>query len=114
MHESLNYIESTILLKCVHLYPNMHFHIDFVEVLSREYTGVGMYVNFKYTKNVSIPITNDKHNSLSTNEVIEIPELKNGLIFELCLTNGRIHFLEFVTIGECWTGNFVDAIFTEM
>ncbi|WP_395057911.1 hypothetical protein [Flavobacterium sp.] len=82
-------------------------HIPIIKVLNRKITGVGMYVNFYYPDTLIIPSLEIEEASISTNENIEVENLEYGLGYELDISNGKIKFIEFVTYGEEWDGNFV-------
>ena len=69
-------------------------------VLSREFTGVGSYTNFRCDEVVpgaSAP--------LGIDEPIQMPGVKNGLDAILFFEGGKVKFLEIVTFGsEPWDG----------
>jgi hypothetical protein len=108
----LNKFEIAILKRLSIKYPYITDHIPYLLVESRVYTGVGMYVNFSYSKYYSEKLNLDiKNTSLSTNESIEIDSLNYGLGYEVDISNGKIKFIEVITYGENWDGkvseNFV-------
>lgn len=104
--EKLNKLELSILNKLSVQYPSIKHHIPFLKVVSREITGVGMYVNFGYTQmSKNIPTHEVLNGSISTNEIIEIEGLRYGLGYEVDVSNGKINFIEFITYGEEWDGN---------
>ncbi len=110
--EKLNDLEITLLERISLKYPSIKKHIPFLEVSGREFTGVGMYVNFCYTKSIDdIPKLEISDGSLSTNENINIDGLKYGLGYEVDITNGMIKFIELITYGEEWNGEFRDYKF---
>lgn len=106
----LNKLEKSILERITIKYPNIKFHIPFLEVESREVTGVGMYTNFTYNKSIKKPIVDlgIDNASISTNETIEMEGLKYGLGYEVDVTDSKIKFIEFVTYGEEWDGSISD------
>lgn len=110
--ENLNKIELIILEKLSIEYPTIKNHIPCLRVLSREKTGVGMYVNFCYTDTKSIEKLDINDGVISTNENIAIDNLENGLGYEVDITDGLIKFIEFITYGEIWDGEFQGAIFS--
>lgn len=107
---NLNKLEISILEKLSKEYPDLKSHIPFIKVLDREITGVGMYVNFYYTNNLisNLEVINA---SLSTNENIEVENLEFGLGYEVDISDGKVKFIEFITYGEEWDGNFVNYRF---
>ena len=106
--EQLNKIELSIFERLSISYPSIKSHISFLRVKSREKTGVGMYINFYYNNADKLSDLGIAEVHISTNETIEITGLKYGLVYEVAITNGRIHFIELVTYGEEWNGEFSD------
>jgi hypothetical protein len=107
--EDLNNFEKEILTRFSNKYDFLKSHLPYLAIKNREYTGVGLYINFFYTKNVeSLPLTEA---SISTDEIINIRGLKYGLFFEMVISDGKIDFIEFVTVDEMWDGNFLDYSF---
>lgn len=103
--ENLNDLELKILEKVSENYPAIKSHIPFLRILNREYTGVGMYVNFIYSNKDEILNPIEPLNTvLGTNERIGLPGLKYGLCFVIDINNGKINFIELVTYGEEWDG----------
>ena len=98
--EKLNAFETAILERFAGKYEYLRNHIPFLKVKNREYTGVGMYINFTYTNMVESLEINDT--CLGTDEMISVESLINGLFFELAITDGRIDFIELVTLDEDW------------
>jgi len=101
--ENLNKLEISILERLSERYASIKMHIPYLQILNRENTGVGMYINFGYSKapigNLNIP-----DSSISTNENIDIKGLKYGLGYEVDISNGKINFIELFTYGEEWDG----------
>jgi len=110
--ESLNKLELDILKRLSKQYSYLSSHIPFLFVKNREYTGVGIYINFGYLQHVpKLPVTEI---NLGNSEIINItPALKNGLVYELDIKDGKINFIELVTIGEQWDGMFDNYFFSE-
>lgn len=107
--EELNRLEKSILNRLSKKYPSLIFHIPYLKVQSRELTGVGMYINLLYSNSIDQELDLDiKNTSISTNEIIELDGLKYGLCFELDISDGKLNFIELVTIGEEWDGNVSD------
>lgn len=107
--ESLNEFEKEVLNRLSDEYEILKEHIPFLIVKNREYTGVGMYVNFSYSK--EIERFDIGQASLGTSENINIKGLKYGLVYELDISDGKINFIEFVTCGEAWDGNIEEFSF---
>ncbi|MGL6069305.1 MAG: hypothetical protein ACRC0I_11110, partial [Sediminibacterium sp.] len=84
--ENLNKLELELLNRISDKYPIVKSHIPLLKVKSRQVTGVGMYVNFGYTVDIvnKLDILNS---SLSTNEIIQIDGLRNGLNYEVDITD---------------------------
>ena len=102
----LNNLEISILERLSTKYSFIKDHIPHLKVRTREITGVGMYVNFipydyPNRKNQNL-ILEDA--SVSTNDIIKIAGLKNGLGYEVDISNGKLQFIELVTYGEAWDG----------
>jgi len=90
-------------------------HISFLSVVSREKTGAGMYVNFEDTCPIEIQGDDVADTGvLSTNHIIELDSLTNGLGFALYTSRGRFSFLEFFTYGEAWDGTYHTFSFLEI
>lgn len=70
------------------------------EVCSRESTGVGGYVNF------SVPHDSAFHSALQDGHIGGVYGIHSKLgtqgVFELCVSDGCIDFLEYVTPDEEW------------
>lgn len=104
--KELNNLEKTILERLALKYPSLNYHIPFLEVASREVTGVGMYINFSYTMPVYIGLDLGEGNlSISTSESIVVNGLNHGLCFEVDISGDKVNFLELVTSGEEWDGD---------
>ena len=110
--ENLNDLELTILDKVSEEYPAIKSHIPFLRILNREYTGVGMYINFTYSNegNFLNPIE-PPNTILGTNERIMLPGLEYGLCFAIDIAEGKIGFIELVTYGEKWDGSILNYSF---
>lgn len=102
----LNKLEIAIIEDIAKEYPSIKSHIPRLQVESRENTGVGMYVNLNYN-HLDESLIRLKDGTLSTNEIIVIDSLENGLGFVLDVSNGLINFIELFTYGdEFWDGEF--------
>ena len=77
------------------------------EVCSRESTGVGGYVNF------SVPLASAFHGALKDGHIGGVYGIHSKLgvqgDFELCISDGCIAFLEYVTPDEEWPND--DSLF---
>jgi hypothetical protein len=51
------------------------------------------------------------NSSLNSNEIIQMDGLKDGLNYEIDITDGRINFIEIVSNGESWDGSINNFIF---
>jgi hypothetical protein len=103
--EDLNQFEISILTKIAAEYPILKIHIPFLIVKSRKPTGIGMYIDFDYKGQPNdIPLIDQTYSALSIKDSLVMEGLKNGLVYEISVTNGLIDFLELVTYGEEWDG----------
>lgn len=101
----LNKLEIELLGRLIKNTPELKEHIPLLQVINREYTGVGMYVNFSYTQ-VPKNLLKDAKFALSDSSLIKTPSLKEDFLqWELCIENGIILFLEIVTPCDFWDGN---------
>jgi hypothetical protein len=96
-----NDLEQAILDRMVRSVPSLAQAIPRLHVLSREYTGVGSYTNFKADDPV-VGATSPIH----LNEVINIPGVPHGLVALLFLEDGKVKFLEIAACGAPWDGVF--------
>jgi hypothetical protein len=110
--DNLTNLESDILSALLKDYPFLGEHIPFLRVSSREFTGVGMYTNFLYIKNVEpLDIDND---ALGIDEYITMEGLKDGLSFVLAITDNKINYLEVVANSESWDGSISKYAFKKL
>lgn len=87
-------------------YQFLNLHFPYLKVKSRECTGVGIYSNFEYSKEV---VQSDVNVLLSSLKELTINNLENELSYVLYITNGKIQFLEIVTNGnEFFDGKIID------
>jgi hypothetical protein len=88
-------------------YPDLVQQFHSLKVKSREYTGVGCYINFYLSDLNSMLVLNSINTSLSCNKLLKVNTLINPLSFELDIMRGKINFLEIVTNGgESWDGSY--------
>ena len=105
MSDALNNFELAVLEKISAENPFLKSHIPFLHVQSREFTGVGLYVNFSYQDgSVAYQKIPGNFSALSSNASLLIEGLKHEVAYEIAVTNGKIDFLEVVTNGEDWEG----------
>lgn len=108
MSKKLNFFEEYILWEIVDFnskkYPLLKYHIPLLRVKKIEKTGVGMYINFEYVS--FSPELTLKDDILSSNKSLIIDTLNYELNYELNIDNGKVNFLELVTNGEDWIGNY--------
>ena len=110
--KNLNALEITVIQSILDenksKYPFLNLHIPYLYVKNREYTGVGIYSNFEYTKEMN---TEDISDLISSGKTLSIEGLEYELAYILDITNGKINFLEIVTNGnEIWDGTFTNFI----
>jgi len=104
--EELSELETVLLDGLTTKYPSLKSHIPYIKVAKREKVGVGMIVHFEYV-NFKEPL--EEINALfSTEENIELKNLRNGLSYLIDVTDGEIKYIDFFTSGEEWNGKFVD------
>jgi hypothetical protein len=77
----------------------LRLQIDSARVDSRDYTGVGVFVEFAIPDELAIPA---KERRVISNLGGEMDGLKNGFGGVLFLENGKIKVLEFFTYDEEW------------
>ena len=108
---NLNMLETSIINEIIEYNKGdrdfIKAHLPFVRVKSRDITGVGVYVNFEYSREELEFVSDTKKNIvLSSDKSLEIDTLKYGVNYELNITDGKLDFLELVTNGESWDGNY--------
>lgn len=72
---------------------------DSANVLSRDYTGVGVFIELSVPDDLAIPA---KEKRTFSNLVGKMDGLKNGFGAVLFVENGKIQLLEFFTYDEPW------------
>jgi phage tail tube protein FII len=108
--ENLNNIENAVLKAIIDENQENHqflnFHFPYLNIKSREYTGVGMYSNFEYSKGFE---QSDVNVLLTSLKELTVNNLENELSYVLYITNGKIQFLEIVTNGnDSFYGEIID------
>lgn len=111
MEKDLNKLEQAIVNEIVEFnkkeYPFISAHVPYLSVKSRETTGVGMYVHFEYSEEgVNLEMNNLEDVCLSSGKSLELDNLEYGVNYELNITKGKLDFLELITNGESWDGNY--------
>lgn len=104
-----NDLETAILERIALNNPSLREHLGRLHVLSREFTGVGSYTNFK------IPEIDSQatRTHLGLDAVIVMPNVDNGMGAVLFCRAGRPECLEIVTFGEAaWDGVFDGFLIT--
>lgn len=103
----MNELETAILEEIANSHPtlmtNLQAHYSVLRIKNRKYTGVGMFVNFKYENLALRPIV---ENHLGGNAELLIPKLKFPVTYEIAITDGMIDFLELVANDRDWDGKF--------
>ena len=98
-----NEFELAILNRLATKEPSIHKSLGQLEVLSREYTGVGGYTNFLIRD--SSPDAFEQR--IGLDELITMPSVPNGMGAVLFCKGGRPQCLEVFTFGdERWNGVF--------
>jgi len=120
MGMALSELEFAILRQIATAPKNKHLaiedHLPFLSVRSREFTGVGMYVNFEDDSPSEI-LSDDLSikNIPSSPHIVEMESLRYGLGYALYPENGRLKFLELFTYGdELWDGTFATFSFRDV
>ena len=120
MNNSLTSLEKAILEKIGSTARNNHLsienHIPYLSVISREITGVGMYV---YFDDLSPSEIRSAHLTVkdvfSSDHIVETDNLKNGLGYALYAEDGKLKFLELFTYDvETWDGSYTSFSFVEI
>jgi hypothetical protein len=105
MVDTLNKFEIAVLDKISNEYPFLKAHIPFLHVKSREFTGVGLFVNFSYQDDsVGHQQIPGNFVALTSNASLLVDGLKYEVAYEIAVTGGRIDFLELVANSEDWDG----------
>lgn len=72
-------------------------HYPYLYVKSREYTNMGIYINFGYIRQFH---SRDINVLLSSGETLIADNLENELSYILAVTDGKINFIEIVANGD--------------
>lgn len=98
-----NEFENAILERIALKNPSLRDYLRKLHVLSREFTGVGSYTNFRIPDiDAQAPRTH-----LGLDALIVMPKVENGMDAVLFCRGGRPECLEIVTFGETvWDGVF--------
>jgi hypothetical protein len=72
-------------------------HYPYLYVKSREYTNIGIYINFGYIRQFQ---QRDINVLLSSRKTLIADNLENELSYIVAITNGKINFIEIVTNGD--------------
>lgn len=110
--DELNRFELAVLDNMTITCPSIKQHISYLRVISRENTGVGMYVKFAYLKADKFAHLN---NGWLTNDYnITMEGIKNGMGFQIFIENGKINTLELFTYTDEWDGNIREFSFVQL
>jgi hypothetical protein len=98
-----NEFELAILERIAVQLPKLRTYLGNLHVLSREFTGVGSYTNFK-CKDVRAQVTGQR---IGLNDLIVMPNIQNGMGAVLLCHGDQPKCLETYTFGdELWDGVF--------
>jgi hypothetical protein len=98
-----NEFELAILERIAAKSPTLRTHLKNLHVLSREFTGVGSYTNFK-CKDVSAQIAERR---INLDDLIVMPKVQNGMGAALFCQGDQPKCLETYTFGDVlWDGVF--------
>ena len=98
-----NEFEIAILTQISQEQPSIRPFLGRLHVLSRKFTGVGSFTNFRCED----PASDAPREHLSLNAVISIPNVPNGMGAVLFCRNGKPECLETFTYGDDhWDGVF--------
>lgn len=105
-------LELAILEKVGESYPVLKMHIPYIRAKDREFTRVGAYINLTYLNAPGDLIPIEPNNkAISSNESLEVDSLEHGLAYEVDILNGKANFIELVSYGEEWDGNYSNFSF---
>jgi hypothetical protein len=104
--KDINILEKSLLEAVLHdnqtNYPFLIEHFQCLKLKDREYTGVGTFSNFEYSRDLKFGSLNKL---LSSEKRLFIDGVENEVTYVLAITDGRIDFLELVTNNdEIWNG----------
>lgn len=95
-----------------HCAPELESDADAIEVVSRDFSGAGFFVEYKRSPN---PRCIGYNRNISTPIYADIAELKWGVGFVLYIADGEIFELEGFTHGpESWPSKITDYQFRDM
>ena len=106
----LNSFEQALLIEIANYNPvykdGITALLSCLEVVNREYTGVGLYVSFDTQKQTEQKFKKSSV-CLGSSKLLYVDTLQYNLTYELNFTEGKISFLEIVTNGdESWRGDY--------
>ena len=96
--KELDIIEIKILKAIIEENSFLESHLQHLFVEEREFTGVGLYVNFGYVNNEVLE--SDVDTLLSSPKTLTSPNLNHEIAYVLDVEKGKIKFLEIVTNGD--------------
>ncbi|KJF42064.1 hypothetical protein [Draconibacterium sediminis] len=110
---TLNHLEISLIEEIIEAnsssFPELKEQLSRLNVSEREYTGVGIYVNFELDNQIEIyKSTIISTEILGSKTSFFVDSLVNEIAYELCLTqSGNFKFLEIVNNdGIDWNGKF--------
>ena len=95
-----NELELAVLDRIAQEHPTVRPMIKGLHVLSREYTGVGSFTNFKHQDSQG----DSQGRWIGLNPLIRISSVPNGLGAMLFCEGSQITLLEIYTFGDDWDG----------
>ena len=110
---TLNQLEKALIEEIIDSnsssFPELRRQLLRLYVTERDFTGVGIYVNFELKNQIEIYKSSERINEvLGSKTSFYLDSLKNEIAYELCLTSsGKSKFLEIVNNdGISWNGKF--------
>ncbi len=102
MSEGFNALEQAILewFKRVHNNPGLSAQIDSAKLKSREYTGIGFFVDFDVSRELRPVDLRAFGGSPIDGPIIHSPDISIGALTELFVSDGYIDELEIIAIGD--------------
>lgn len=106
--EELNSLEKTVLKDIIKIDKEngnlILEHLPLLQVKSREYSGVGVFIHFEYTLQPKNLIKGFTH--LSSEKLLQVNNREADIQHVLFLKDGLIDFLELVTWNDEWDGKY--------
>lgn len=114
---NINSLEKAILNEIIeynrYRFPDLSTHLEYIKVEYFQVTGVGMYIYFCYAiPNLRLYL-DTKNIVIASDKMLMINTLDFCLNYQLSITDGKLHFLELVTNGEAWYGEYESFSFVK-